>query len=63
MHHWLARLTVIKIEGYWKGVGYEEYPIPIPNQLTDEGDFAEHYVRKYKVKPSIDFLKFIKYYK
>lgn len=99
-----------KIEGYWNDSEnrYPQYPMPVPNVLTEEesrqiymlivdkqfhadkagyrgitcsritgeylgnseyrtdewiwpADFAPHYVREHKVKPSDEFLKYIGY--
>lgn len=98
-----------KIEGYWYSKYSPEYPMPVPNALTEEEaneiyrlikrketsaavtryrgistsridkktavgsmeykragwvwpqGFAEHYVLKHKVKPSMEFLDFIGY--
>lgn len=35
----------------------------ITNQWRWPGDFAKHYVKDHRVKPSDDFLKYIGYYK
>lgn len=108
MEEYFKKLKERKIEGYWYSTYQPEYPMPIPNELTEEqsntiynliiqkqseayevryrglsrsridettlgcceyqteewiwpGDFATHYVLKYRVKPSDEFLKYIGY--